>query len=189
MMLIIAFSVFVLFYNRCKPGWKGPNCDECEVYPGCVHGTCTKKWECICREGWGGLFCNQDLNFCTNHKPCHNGGTCTNTGQGSYTCKCPPGFTGVDCEIKIKNCTAKSCLNNGTCIDDLDGNAYTCECRYGWIGKHCETQTVTCAEKLCLHGGICHDSVSIFFFLLTQILSLFFNVFIACTCSCACLSK
>lgn len=143
------------------------------MYPGCVHGTCTKKWQCNCKEGWGGLLCNQDLNFCTNHKPCHNGGTCTNTGQGSYTCKCGPGYRGVDCEIKIKDCTASPCLNNGTCTDDLDGNGYTCECRSGWIGKHCETQTVTCAAKPCLHGGICHDSVSVL------------NVFIACTCSCA----
>lgn len=118
------------------------------------------KWECICKEGWGGLFCNQDLNFCTNHKPCHNGGTCTNTGQGSYTCKCPPGFLGTDCEIKVKDCVINPCLNNGTCTDDTSGfgEGYTCQCRYGWIGKHCETQTVTCASKPCQHGGTCRDS-------------------------------
>lgn len=157
--LICIHSLFFpLVFNRCKAGMKGPNCDECEVYPGCVHGYCTKKWECKCREGWGGLFCNQDLNFCTNHKPCHNGGTCTNTGQGAYTCKCSPGYTGVDCEIKMKDCSKNPCLNNSTCIDDPNG--FTCECRYGWIGKHCETQTVTCASKPCQHDGICHNSVS-----------------------------
>lgn len=155
----IYFSLSHYANNRCKAGWKGPNCDECEVYPGCVHGYCVKKWDCICKEGWGGLFCNQDLNFCTNHKPCHNGGTCTNTGQGSYTCKCPPGYTGVDCEVKIKDCTANPCLNNATCLDTIDG--YKCECNYGWTGKHCETQTITCASKPCLFGGMCHDSVSV----------------------------
>lgn len=76
-------------------------CDQCERYPGCLHGSCHKPWECLCDEGWGGLFCNQDLNYCTNHKPCKNGGTCFNTGQGSYTCTCPPGFNGTDCENKL----------------------------------------------------------------------------------------
>jgi delta len=154
------FSLSVSPINRCKSGYKGPNCDECEVYPGCMHGTCTTKWECKCKEGWGGLFCNQDLNFCTNHRPCHNGGTCSNTGEGSYTCKCPPGFVGKDCEIKVKDCSINPCLHNGTCSEDKGGynDGYTCQCQSGWIGKHCEKQTVACASKPCLHGGSCRDS-------------------------------
>lgn len=154
------FSLFLLIStNRCKSGWRGSNCDECELYPGCIHGTCSKPFDCICKEGWGGLLCNQDLNFCTNHKPCHNGGFCSNTGQGSYTCKCLPGFTGTDCEIKVKNCSLNPCLNDATCVDDMSSNdGYTCQCRYGWIGKHCENQTVTCASKPCFNGGQCRDS-------------------------------
>ena len=144
-------------WNRCKSGYKGPTCDECELYPGCVHGTCTEKWQCICKEGWGGLFCNQDLQFCTNHKPCHNGGTCSNTGPGSYTCECPPGYRGTDCEIKATDCSINPCLNNGTCSED-NNSGYKCRCEYGWTGRHCETQTVTCATKPCLHGGNCHDT-------------------------------
>lgn len=152
--------LFSLKIYRCKSGWKGPNCDECELYPGCNHGTCTTAFECICAEGWGGLFCNQDLNFCTNHKPCHNGGSCSNTGQGSYTCKCPPGFTGNDCEIKVSDCSVQPCMNNGSCIDDQhgQGSGYKCQCKYGWVGKHCENQTQTCASKPCQHGAQCRDS-------------------------------
>ncbi|KAG1672483.1 Neurogenic locus protein delta [Nymphon striatum] len=85
---------------KCRMGWQGRSCNECIRYPGCSHGTCDQPWQCNCDEGWGGLFCNQDLNYCTNHKPCKNGGTCTNTGQGSYTCSCPEGFTGTDCEVR-----------------------------------------------------------------------------------------
>lgn len=140
----------------CQSGWKGELCDECEPYPGCMHGTCKKPWECLCNEGWGGLFCNQDLNFCTNHKPCQNGGTCFNTGQGSYTCQCPPGYTGTDCETRISDCAATPCLNGGVCHDEKH-SGYRCECPKGWIGAHCEKETVTCAEKPCMHGT-CRDT-------------------------------
>lgn len=141
----------------CQSGWKGALCDECEPYPGCIHGTCKKPWECLCNEGWGGLFCNQDLNFCTNHKPCQNGGTCFNTGQGSYTCQCPPGYIGTDCETRISDCAAMPCLNGGACHDDKERHHYRCECVKGWIGTHCEKETVTCSEKPCMHGT-CKDT-------------------------------
>ncbi|XP_076222735.1 neurogenic locus protein delta [Nomia melanderi] len=102
----------------CHSGWMGAYCDQCVRYPGCLHGSCQKPWECLCDEGWGGLFCNQDLNYCTNHKPCMNGGTCFNTGQGLYTCSCAPGFTGTDCEKPLLDCHSKPCLNGGSCTMD-----------------------------------------------------------------------
>lgn len=130
-------------------------CNECEPYPGCVHGTCKTPWQCICKEGWGGLFCNQDLNYCTNHRPCLNGGTCFNTGEGLYTCQCPPGFTGSECQNETSDCSTNPCQNGGTCFEMTKG--YKCECHKGWIGKHCEEKTVICAEKPC-HHGTCKDT-------------------------------
>ncbi|EAA14361.4 AGAP010265-PA, partial [Anopheles gambiae str. PEST] len=148
----------------CQSGWKGPLCDECEPYPGCLHGTCKKPWECICKEGWGGLFCNQDLNYCTNHKPCLNGGTCFNTGQGLYTCQCRPGYKGTECELSITSCSDHPCLHGATCTStvdgetsmDADGRKYQCHCAKGWMGRHCEREAITCAEKPC-HQGTCVD--------------------------------
>lgn len=96
-------------------GWQGPSCNECVRYPGCLHGTCSQPWQCNCQEGWGGLFCDQDLNYCTNHKPCANGATCTNTGQGSYTCACRPGFGGTNCELETNECDSNPCKNGGSC--------------------------------------------------------------------------
>ncbi|XP_076314255.1 uncharacterized protein LOC143226757 [Tachypleus tridentatus] len=138
---------------KCHQGWQGPTCQECIRYPGCVHGTCSKAWQCNCEEGWGGLFCNQDLNYCTNHKPCKNGGTCTNTGHGSYTCACPVGFTGLDCETQVDDCAHDSCLNGGTCKGT--GKNYTCKCSVGYYGQHCEISASTCIEDLCRNGGSC----------------------------------
>lgn len=56
-----------------------------------------------------------DLNFCTTHRPCKNGATCINSGQGSYTCVCDVGYTGKNCESKIETCDDKPCRNGGTC--------------------------------------------------------------------------
>ncbi|XP_029679096.1 neurogenic locus protein delta-like [Formica exsecta] len=160
----------------CHNGWKGSLCNQCVRYPGCLHGSCQKPWECACDEGWGGLFCNQDLNYCTNHKPCMNGGTCFNTGQGLYTCSCPSGFTGSECP-PLFDCHSKPCLNGGTCsmLESSLGSGYVngtesssakqqqyhrdyrCTCPPGWRGRHCETSTKSCRDSPCQHGATCED--------------------------------
>ncbi|XP_041106663.1 delta-like protein D [Polyodon spathula] len=141
---------------KCRVGWQGRYCDECIRYPGCLHGTCHQPWQCNCQEGWGGLFCNQDLNYCTHHKPCMNGATCTNTGQGSYTCSCRPGYTGASCEIEINECDDNPCRNGGSCTD-LE-NSFTCTCPPGFYGKNCELSAMTCADGPCFNGGRCSDN-------------------------------
>ncbi|XP_022247406.1 neurogenic locus protein delta-like [Limulus polyphemus] len=140
---------------KCRYGWEGPLCQQCTRYPNCVHGTCTQPWQCNCEEGWGGLLCNQDLNYCTNHKPCKNGGTCTNTGQGSYTCTCPEGITGTNCEFQVDNCALQPCQNGGKCKQT--NKTYKCECPRGFYGRNCETSTNTCSASHCQNGGTCQN--------------------------------
>ncbi|XP_071782406.1 delta-like protein C [Centroberyx gerrardi] len=137
----------------CRLGWQGELCDECMRHPGCLHGTCQLPWQCNCKEGWGGLFCDQDLNYCTNHKPCQNDATCTNTGQGSYTCTCRPGYSGNNCEIETNECDSNPCKNGGSC-NDLE-NDYSCTCPQGFYGKNCEISAMTCADGPCFNGGTC----------------------------------
>lgn len=42
---------------RCRLGWAGETCRECQVLPGCQNGYCTKPLECRCKEGWSGILC------------------------------------------------------------------------------------------------------------------------------------
>uniref|UniRef100_A0A3P9BYH1 Delta-like protein n=1 Tax=Maylandia zebra TaxID=106582 RepID=A0A3P9BYH1_9CICH len=141
---------------KCRVGFSGRYCDDCIRYPGCLHGTCQQPWQCNCQEGWGGLFCNQDLNYCTHHKPCLNGATCTNTGQGSYTCSCLPGYTGASCEIQVSECSGSPCRNGGSCTDN--DNGYKCTCPPGFYGNNCELSANTCADGPCFNSGHCVDN-------------------------------
>uniref|UniRef100_A0A3Q1BMT9 Delta-like protein n=1 Tax=Amphiprion ocellaris TaxID=80972 RepID=A0A3Q1BMT9_AMPOC len=141
---------------KCRVGFSGRYCDDCIRYPGCLHGTCQQPWQCNCQEGWGGLFCNQDLNYCTHHKPCLNGATCTNTGQGSYTCSCLPGYTGASCEIQVNECSGSPCRNGGSCTDNDSG--YKCTCPPGFYGNNCELSANTCADGPCFNSGRCVDN-------------------------------
>jgi len=43
--------------RRCRLGWAGEICTDCQVLPGCQHGYCTKPLECRCHEGYTGLLC------------------------------------------------------------------------------------------------------------------------------------
>ncbi|KAL3872719.1 hypothetical protein ACJMK2_035925 [Sinanodonta woodiana] len=138
---------------KCRLGWQGQYCNQCLPYPGCQHGSCTEPWQCNCAEGWGGLFCNQDLNYCTHHSPCKNGGTCQNSGQGSYTCVCDEGFTGTNCEVEIDDCQNDPCLNGGTCKDI--GFGYQCHCPLGFTGRRCDIVAESCANNPCKNGATC----------------------------------
>ena len=98
------------------------------------------------------------MNYCTNNQPCHNGATCFNTGQGSYTCSCSPGWTGTNCEIRITNeCTHNLCTNGGTC-QGTGVNNYTCVCPLGFHGVHCELTAQKCDDKPCKNGAYCVDT-------------------------------
>lgn len=55
-------SVWLFFLlARCHYGWKGPLCDQCVTFPGCVYGSCGEPWQCVCDVNWGGLLCDKGM--------------------------------------------------------------------------------------------------------------------------------
>ncbi|XP_026143390.1 protein jagged-1b-like isoform X2 [Carassius auratus] len=140
---------------KCHYGWRGELCDECETFPGCDHGTCTEPWKCVCDTNWGGLLCDKDLNYCGNHQPCKNGGTCTNTEPNEYLCVCQEGFRGRSCDIVEHACLSSPCENGGTCVEDPTG--FSCVCAPGWTGPSCAS-VLQCDSNPCGRGATCQET-------------------------------
>ncbi|KAG7274990.1 hypothetical protein CRUP_001083 [Coryphaenoides rupestris] len=133
------------------------------------HFTCGERGEIVCDAGWKGQYCTEPiclpgcdeehgfyLNYCTHHRPCLNGATCSNTGQGSYTCSCRPGFSGLSCEVEVNECSGNPCRNGASCTDQE--NTYRCSCPPGFYGRNCELSAMTCADGPCFNGGRCSDN-------------------------------
>ncbi|XP_035681950.1 delta-like protein 1 isoform X1 [Branchiostoma floridae] len=142
----------------CQPGWTGELCQECDLFPGCQHGTCHQPWQCNCEEGWTGRFCEKELDPCDKKHPCQNNGTCLDREDGGYVCLCPRGYNGVDCEVRVTDCSAYACLNGGSCI--LTPAGFRCLCPYGYTGSRCEStfEIKECEEGPCENGGTCDDT-------------------------------
>merc|ERR1719195_1040559 len=144
--------------------------NECLAKPCATQGTleCVQKindFECVCKKGWSGLRCNVQIDYCGSHqcqcpkgytgpnceyfgsacdnKPCHNGGTCSDTdsGLGGYICACPLGTTGRQCELDTRNeCDYNPCLK-GQCVDKIGD--FDCVCDQQWRGKKCDIRDET----------------------------------------------
>ncbi|MGH0117939.1 UNVERIFIED_CONTAM: hypothetical protein FKN15_042714 [Acipenser sinensis] len=149
---------------RCHYGWQGPNCEECVTFPGCVHGSCTEPWKCVCDTNWGGLLCNKDLNYCGTHQPCLNRGTCVNTEPNEYQCICEEGFRGRTCEIgeprqqhDTDECVPSPCAHGGTCQDLHNG--FQCSCPPQWTGKTCQLDADECELQLCVNALACRNLI------------------------------
>lgn len=75
-------------------------------------GTCSisnvdgyDEFECICRVGFAGRYCQFVTNPCFQEpSPCQHGGKCTTIStreSDSYVCNCRDGFEGENCEVPI----------------------------------------------------------------------------------------
>lgn len=151
----------------CPPFYTGLNCttkvDVCANFPCLNGGTCrgnesSNGFTCLCKKGFRGDKCGEDIDECTELNPCING-ICINT-IGSYMCYCTPGFNGKHCGEDIDECLSNPCKNNGTC-NNLQAT-YSCDCPLGYSGDSCEINTDECSSSPCKNNGLCIDGIANF---------------------------
>ncbi|XP_070197504.1 delta-like protein B [Littorina saxatilis] len=136
---------------RCRLGWRGALCSQCQTFPDCLHGSCTDAWQCLCQQGWSGSLCNIDNYYCERYQPCENGATCSYDAINNYTCSCPRGYGGDNCQHSI--CYNGYCLNNGVCM--VSSPERLCRCRRGHEGARCQHAEVSCGPSSCRNNGTC----------------------------------
>ncbi|XP_074854613.1 vitamin K-dependent protein S isoform X2 [Carettochelys insculpta] len=127
-------------------------CNE-DGFTECIDGQA--KYTCVCKPGWHGERCEEDINECEDPEN-KNGGcshTCVNF-PGSYHCFCEDGYYMLsnkqecrdrdECVIRPNICGTAQCRN-------IPGK-YKCECEEGYTynstSKNCE-DVDECAENTC----------------------------------------
>ncbi|CAG03764.1 unnamed protein product, partial [Tetraodon nigroviridis] len=119
--------------------------------PATTGGTCvggSDAFTCVCKDGWEGPTCTQNVDDCNPH-PCYNGGLCVD-GVNWFRCECAPGFAGPDCRINVDECQSSPCAEGSTCLDQING--YRCSCPPGHAGARC--QEFVGLGKPCHHAGL-----------------------------------
>ncbi|XP_025082446.1 uncharacterized protein LOC112557056 isoform X3 [Pomacea canaliculata] len=165
------------FFCKCYTGYLlGSDERTCSPCPSMQYGTdcsltcqcsgraltCDPVTGCVCREGWRGIRCDEDIDECTeNPDRCGAGYVCSNT-NGSFICDCPSGYSknaAGKCE-DVDECAPRSVLNTCGELEDcinVPGTFY-CRCRTGYRRQndHC-TDVNECAngasdcEQLCVN--------------------------------------
>ena len=89
----------IYYFLECESPYYGRNCNlTCQCGPGA--DACNVVSGCVCRAGWAGRNCDQDINECVvDPDVCELSKLCVNT-EGSYKCVCPEGFHSIGEECK-----------------------------------------------------------------------------------------
>ncbi|PVD36007.1 hypothetical protein C0Q70_02977 [Pomacea canaliculata] len=155
---------------NCTPGTYGEGCaKDCSCGAGSDY--CDVKIGCVCKDGWAGHRCDQDIDECTNSsilQQCKSENKqCVNL-DGGYKCKCQSGsFEGVNgtCSACPNGTYGENCTQTCHCGQGAErcDNIIGCVCRPGWQGTDCDTDTDECqnqgaVDNCTLTNAICVNS-------------------------------
>uniref|UniRef100_UPI00398F877A growth arrest-specific protein 6-like n=1 Tax=Pristiophorus japonicus TaxID=55135 RepID=UPI00398F877A len=114
-------------------------------------------FNCICKPGWKGKWCGQDINECeTSNGGCEH--ICSNV-EGSYQCLCKKGFNKLpdnhrcgdinECALDVELCGSAQCENTL--------GSYECRCdlgyKYDFSTKSCQ-DVDECEDNICEEGCV-----------------------------------
>uniref|UniRef100_A0A7S1DC34 EGF-like domain-containing protein n=1 Tax=Cyclophora tenuis TaxID=216820 RepID=A0A7S1DC34_CYCTE len=155
-------------YCQCAAGHNGDNCEnycprQCQNGGTCryspvahAQGPSDADYECACRSGHKGAFCEISYVVCPDGLECLNGAQCISSKLDAsiFTCDCPYTHQGLSCEVglEVKVCAdGTQCINGGVCrlsdaTDEL-ANVYECVCPDDHSGDFCEALEATSTAK------------------------------------------
>ncbi|XP_023219824.1 protein crumbs-like [Centruroides sculpturatus] len=123
--------------------------DECKHNTSCENEI--ESFECNCRKGYEGRYCQDDE---CDKKPCKNDGVCYHTYDDGIKCNCSCDYTGDRCETKVDHCQSNPCQNGGICYNVKC--EFQCNCTEDYEGTKCEVPKIKdCRSNPCLNGGTC----------------------------------
>ncbi|XP_052070983.1 uncharacterized protein LOC127709457 isoform X3 [Mytilus californianus] len=124
-----------------------PNTNRCKYM--------LNDYQCICKAGYTGKSCYEEIDECLQQYPCKHGGTCTDM-VADFQCSCREGWTGKRCETPMEYCAPSPCANEGVCFNLTD--EYFCRCQGGTTGGTCNNFPEVCSIiNPCTMKGTCQD--------------------------------
>ncbi|KAK6969982.1 fibrillin-3, partial [Biomphalaria glabrata] len=140
---------FYLNNGQCQACTAGTFGEECKNQCQCdmSHSTCSvTSGDCLCKPGWTGTLCDEDLN------ECDSSNLCTSANKLHWVCKNTPGSYKCDCDAGYEN-------KNDECVDlDECATGYTNECD-GNCTNTAGSYTCSCSTgyKIAIDGHTCND--------------------------------
>ncbi|XP_069119594.1 uncharacterized protein [Argopecten irradians] len=110
---------------------------------------CDSLIGCVCKDGWTGPECTDDVNECLIEDRCPlQNEECINT-RGAYECRCRSGFSNVTGTCQDIN----ECNTTNACTQDCTNTkgSYSCSCYSGFRG----TETCADIDECALHQDGC----------------------------------
>ncbi|XP_070174967.1 uncharacterized protein [Littorina saxatilis] len=133
----------------CPTGTYGENCTK-SCACGLGASRCDVTTGCVCKSGWTGERCGQDINECdtvqTQEECLAKNAFCVNS-QGGYECRCAPGYENVGngcqdvnecenspCEQQCENSPCEQQCENSPCEQQCENfpGSYRCLCYEGF---------------------------------------------------------
>uniref|UniRef100_A0A8W8NAK6 Uncharacterized protein n=1 Tax=Magallana gigas TaxID=29159 RepID=A0A8W8NAK6_MAGGI len=132
--------------SECEEPNFGENCSQVCT---CGQGMdkCDPVTGCVCKPGWIGVNCTEDVDECDNKTICGNERVCHYL-EGSYQCKCKDGFSmdnGV-CE-DVNECESGTADCEHICINTIGG--YNCDCEFGFALHDKDRRTCQKVSNVC----------------------------------------